>query len=103
MLETSIPGALSRSFTLEAFVHFDTPVATYGKVIAANYRSGNLPRTGLVVRTDGWQGTSVRELVLDVYDGVSLTFVESNFILEPGIDYYVAVAFDLPASTRAAT
>ena len=94
--ETSIPGALSSSFTLEAFVHFDTLVATYGKVIAANYRSGNLPGVGLVVRTDGFAGTQVQELVLDVYDGVNLTFVKSGFVLETGIDYYVAVAFDFP-------
>jgi hypothetical protein len=99
VLSTSIPNSLGGTFTLEAFTHFDSLGASFGKVIAANYRSGSLPGVGLVVRVDGAGGTLTRELVLDVYDGTNLTFVRSGFVLTTGIDYYVAVAFDFPGHT----
>jgi hypothetical protein len=98
-LKTTLPSALTTTFTVEAFVRPDAFAGFYGDLIAGTSTDISLPSAfGWVfhVRLDGFGGSSIRELGIALAQGGSFEFVRSTFVLAPGVDYYVAAAVDIP-------
>jgi hypothetical protein len=86
---------LNDVFTIEALVHFDDFTTSLGKAIAGFGVANDAPWS-FQVRVDGLFGTTPGELILG---GATLTtgtwVAPSGLVLSPGVDYYVAAAFDL--------
>ncbi len=91
---TSTIGALPNGFTIETYVRFDSISAGFGKILAADSQgSQNTPWT-FQVRTDGFGGTSLRELIVVIRPGTTSLVIQSDFIVETDTDYYLAASFD---------
>jgi choice-of-anchor C domain-containing protein len=100
-LRTTLPP-ITGSMSIEAFVHADTVAGSILDVIAAMGSNAHDPGQlswGLQLRYDGYQGTSPGELVFFTYSAQTLQMHRSGFVVEPGIDYYVAAVLDVSAGT----
>jgi hypothetical protein len=95
---TTTVDPLVGDFTVEAFVHLDTLVDQFGKVIVGTTTDLRYAATSgwsLETRVDGYGDTEPGELVLVLSNGAAFEVVGSGLILTTGVDYYVAAAFDL--------
>jgi len=89
------------SFTVEARVNLLGIPHRIGHMIAmvGDFASPRKYGWMFMARADGNLGAERRELVLVLSDGETFAQLNSGFILEPGVDYYVAAATDIEAGT----
>ena len=87
---------LPDTFTVEAYVHFDTLIQGFGSVIAGDGIGGdnNQFAWSFQVRTDGCCGLQPNELSLFIAFGNQLAVASSGLVLATNTDYYVAFAID---------
>ncbi len=91
-------GGTTGDFTVEAFIHADVLDDSFGHTIVAstrNFTGASLSSWFFQLRTDGFAGTAVGELVLAPSPGAGFEVVGSGFVIPAGKDYYVAAAFNL--------
>lgn len=97
-------------FTIEMFLHFEPhsewTLWYFGQGASSPYPGQGFPTPipgdwswGQSVRYDGLLGARPGELATLLSDGNNWHLPLSGIILKPGIDYYVATAFDLEGST----
>lgn len=78
-------------------MRLDTINSAFGKILATDALTAQEGRWNFQIRTDGFAGTQPRELIA-VFRPVQASLpVASGFVIEPGIDYYLAATF-LPSS-----
>ena len=93
-LLTSTLGTLPDGFTIETYVRFDSIGAGFGKILAADSQGAQSTPWNFQVRTDGFGGTSLRELILVISPSTTSLVIQSDFIVETDTDYYLAASFD---------
>ena len=88
---------LTNNFTVEAFIHMDNANGRFGDSIVCvsnDITSSTSTSWNFQVRYDGAGNTQPQELMLNLHQGVNSDRNGSGFVLEIGIDYYIAAAFD---------
>jgi hypothetical protein len=93
---------MTGDFTVEAFIHMDADAGEFGDCIVCVLAALNdwpSESWAFLVRYDGAFGTQPRELLLSLYEGNNREALPSGFVLDVGVDYYVAAAVDLAGET----
>ena len=88
----SLPAAPTGSFTVEFFAHFDILIGPFGDHLLGT-------ATSQANSTIGWSLQARRlnnALTLFTCLASTCDTMASSFLLDPAIDYYVAVVFDQP-------
>ncbi|MEM6639956.1 MAG: Ig-like domain-containing protein [Pseudomonadota bacterium] len=95
--QTVVSSGTTDNFTIEALVNFDELTGGFARTIAGANRNSNINDWAwhLQVRVDGAFGTVPGELSLIFNTDTGVAPLGSDIVLTPGVDYYVAVSFDL--------